>query len=97
MIIPLIIVNGNFISIPLSKCVLADETYRYCFDMVSKNRIVYIGAEISRFTMKAGIPSTRGEAITLRVKKQASYRRKTHPYGAYHLNKDKIKCKDLQL
>ena len=48
-------------------------------------------AEISRFTTKAGIPSTWGEAITLRVKKQASYWRKTHPYGSYHMNKDKIK------
>jgi len=48
-------------------------------------------SEVSRFTTKKGVPSTWGEAITLRIQKQSSSWRKDHPYGAYHMDADKIK------
>ena len=48
-------------------------------------------AEKDRFTTKKGVPSTWGEAVKLRIQKQASSWRKTHPYGAYHMDKSKVK------
>lgn len=48
-------------------------------------------AEVKRFTTKKGVPQTWGEAIKLRLQKQASSWRKDHPYGAYHMDKNKRK------
>lgn len=49
------------------------------------------GIEISRFTTNKGVPKTWGEAIALRIRKQSSTWRKNHPYGAYHMDANKIK------
>lgn len=48
-------------------------------------------SEVSRFTTSKGVPSTWGEAITLRIRKQSSSWRKGHPYGAYHMDANRIK------
>ena len=45
--------------------------------------------EKTRFTTKKGVPDTWGEAVKLRIQKQASSWRETHPYGAYHMKKAK--------
>lgn len=47
--------------------------------------------EVGRFTTNKGVPTTWGEAISLRIRKQSSSWRKSHPYGAYHMDKDRIK------
>ena len=42
---------------------------------------------IRRFTTKKGVPRTWGEAVELRIGKQNSIFRKSHPYGSYTMDK----------
>lgn len=83
--------DSRLTSLDNTRLVAANEVGINVKAVVHKHSDPLTSSERARFTTKKGTPSTWGEAVQYRVRKQDSAWRKTHPYGAYHMEKKRIK------